>query len=66
MREKDSISLRMLEFGICKSWRSLTVVVCIMPFIHVVIVMGGSTIHHIGVDVGGEWCIYQVFGGFCK
>lgn len=37
-----------------------------MPFIHVVIVMGGSTIHHIGADVGGEWCINKVFGGFCK
>ena len=29
--EKDSISLWILELGICRSWRSLTIVVCIVP-----------------------------------
>ena len=43
--EKDSISLWSLELGICRSWRSLTVVVCIMPLIPTVIIMDGSTIH---------------------
>jgi hypothetical protein len=43
--EKDSISLWILELGICRSWRSLTVVVCIVPLIPAVIIMGGSTIH---------------------
>ena len=43
--EKDSISLWILKLRFCRSWRSLSVVVCIMPLILVVIVMGGSTIH---------------------
>ena len=43
--EKDSISLWILELGISRSSRSLTVVVCIVPFIHAVSIMGGSTIH---------------------
>ena len=43
--EKNSISLWILELGICRSWRSLIVVVCIMPCIFAVIIMGGSTIH---------------------
>ena len=43
--EKNSISLWILELGICRSWRSLTFVVCTVPFIHALIIMGGSTIH---------------------
>jgi hypothetical protein len=43
--EKDSISLWILELEICMSWRSLTIVVYIVPFILVVIIMDGSTIH---------------------
>jgi hypothetical protein len=31
MWEKDSISLWILELGICRSWRSLTIVVCVVP-----------------------------------
>ena len=34
-----------LKLGICRSWRSLTIVVCIVPLIHATIIMGGSTIH---------------------
>ena len=43
--EKDSISLWILELGICRSWRSLTIIACIVPLIHAVIIIGGSTIH---------------------
>ena len=43
--EKDSISIWILEFGIFRSWRSLTIVPGIVLLIHVVIIMGGSTIH---------------------
>ena len=43
--EKDFISLWILELGIYRSWRSLTIVVCIVPLILAVIIMGGSTIH---------------------
>ena len=43
--EKDSIRLWILGLGICRSWRSLTVVICIVPLIHAVIIMGFSTIH---------------------
>ena len=31
--EKASISLWILELGICRSWRSLMIVVCIVPLI---------------------------------
>ena len=34
-----------MELGICRSWRSLGVVVCIVPLILAMIIMGGSTIH---------------------
>ena len=34
-----------MDLGICRSWRSLTFVVCIVPLIHTVIIMGGSAIH---------------------
>ena len=45
--EKDSsISLWILELDICRSWRCLIVVVCIVPLVHATIIMGGSTIHH--------------------
>jgi hypothetical protein len=43
--EKGFISLWILELGICRSWRSLTIVVCIVSFIHAVFILGGSTIH---------------------
>ena len=43
--EKDFINLWILELGFYRSWRSLTILVYIVPLIHVVIVMGGSTIH---------------------
>ena len=43
--------------GICRSWRSLTVVVCIVPLIHVEIIMGDSTIHCSGM----EWVENGVF-----
>ena len=42
--EKDFIRLWILKLGICRSWRSLTVVVCIVPLILAVIIMSGSTI----------------------
>ena len=45
MWEKDSISLWILEFRFCRSWRSLIVVACTLPLIHVVVKKGGSTIH---------------------
>jgi hypothetical protein len=41
----DSISLHILELGICRFWRSLIIVVCIEPLIPIVVVMGGSIIH---------------------
>ena len=44
--EKNSISLWILKLGSCRSLRSLTVVVCVVPLILAVIIMGGSTIHH--------------------
>jgi hypothetical protein len=44
--EKDSISLLVLGLEICRSWRSLTIVVCIVPLIPSTIEMGGSTINH--------------------
>ena len=44
--DKASISLWILELEICRSWRSLTIVVYMVPFIIVVIIMGGSTIQH--------------------
>ena len=43
--EKDFISVWILELGICRSWRSLTIVVCIVPLTYGVIIMGGTTIH---------------------
>ena len=43
--EKDSISLWILELEICRSWKGLTILVCIVPLILAVIVVGGSTIH---------------------
>ena len=43
--EKDSISFWILELGICRSWRTLTVVVSKLPRIPAMIIMGGSTIH---------------------
>jgi hypothetical protein len=44
--KKDSfISLWILELGVCRIWRSLRVVVCIVSLIHATIIMGGSTIH---------------------
>jgi hypothetical protein len=43
--EKDSISLWILELGICRSWKSIIVVVCKVPLILAVIIIGGSTIH---------------------
>ena len=42
---KDSISLWIRELEICRFWRSLIVVICIVPLIPAVIIMGGSTIH---------------------
>ena len=43
--EKDSIRLWILELGICKFWRSLAVVVCIVSLIIAKIIMGGSIVH---------------------
>jgi hypothetical protein len=43
--EKDTISLWILEFGICRSWRCLGVVVWIVARIPTVIVVGGSIVH---------------------
>ena len=54
---KDFIGLWILELGICRSWRGLTVVVCVMPLVHVVIIMADSIIHLVGTRVGGEWRI---------
>ena len=48
MWEKDSISLWILEFRFCRSWRSLIIVACVLPLIHVVVKKGGSTIHPSG------------------
>jgi hypothetical protein len=45
IREGNSISLWILESWIYKFWRSLTFVVCVVPLIHAVIVLDGSTIH---------------------
>ena len=40
---------------------------CCMYHIPIVIIMGGSTIHLVGVEVGGEWCIYQtLIGSFLR
>ena len=68
--EKDSISLWILELGVCRSWRSLTCVVCIVPHIHAVITIDGSTIHPsslVGIRVGGGWRIHQVIRrGLCR
>ena len=58
--ENGFISLWIM--GMCRSWRSITIVVCIVPFIRVVIIMGGGTNPPVGIAVGGEWHIYQVFG----
>ena len=33
------------SYGICRSWRSLIIYICIVPLIHALIIMGGSTIH---------------------
>jgi hypothetical protein len=41
---KDSISLWILELRICKPWSSLTIVVCIVPLIHDMIIIGGYTL----------------------
>ena len=43
--EKNSIGLRILELGICRTWRSSTVVVCRVPLIPTMIIIGGSIIH---------------------
>ena len=43
--EKDSISLWIFKLGICRPWRSLTIVVCIVSLISIVVIMGGNTIH---------------------
>ena len=44
----------------------LIVVVCIVCLVHAIIIMGGSTIHMVGIGVGGEWRIYKVLvGGLC-
>ena len=43
--ENDSISLHILELGICRSWRTLIIIVCIEPLIPAVVAMGDSIIH---------------------
>ena len=44
--EKDYfISLWILELGIWRIWKSLTIVVCIVSLILAMVIMGGSTIH---------------------
>ena len=43
--EKDSISLWILELEICRSWKSLSIVVCTVPLILDMNRMDGSTIH---------------------
>ena len=55
--ERDSISLWGLELGICSSRRSFIIVVCIVPLILAMIVMGGSTIHPSG-DRSGWRMVY--------
>jgi hypothetical protein len=64
--EKDSISLWILELGICRSW-SLTVVVCIIPLIPGVIIMGHSTIHPSWDRSGWRMAYLSSFsvGNFC-
>jgi hypothetical protein len=51
-----------LELGICRSWMSLVVIVCMMPLILAVIIMGGSTILLVARGLGREWHISRVFG----
>ena len=60
--EKDSISLWILELGICSSWRSLTIVVCIVFLIPIVIIMGGSIIQTSLDKSGWRMAYFQVFG----
>ena len=45
IREKVFISLWILELGSCRSWRSLKYVVCVMPLILTMNIIGCSTIH---------------------
>ena len=58
--EKDSTSLRILELGICRSWRSLKIVVCTIP-LKPAVIMSGSTFHRICCHLhrifcmGNEW-----------
>ena len=65
--EKDSISLWILELEICRSWGNLSIVVCIVPLIHAVIIMDGSTIQHKWDRSGMENAMFIKFlvGGFC-
>ena len=60
--EKDSISLWILELRICRFWRSLTVVVCVVPLNNVVIIVGLVPSTLVGIGVGGGWRNYEVFG----
>jgi hypothetical protein len=61
--EKDSISLWILELGICRAWRSLIVIVCVVPLTPIVSLIGDSTIHPSSWKRSG-WrvdSIYHVF-----
>ena len=40
--EEDSISLWILELIICRFWRRLTIVVCIVTFVPAMMIMGGE------------------------
>ena len=61
--EKDySISLRILELGICRIRRSLIVVVCIVALSLAMIIMGGSTIHPSWDRSGWKMLYFSSFG----
>ena len=60
--EKISIGLRILELGICRTWRSSTVVVCRVPLIPTMIIIGGSIIHPSWERSGWRMAYISSFG----
>ena len=66
--KKDySIRLWILELEICKSWRSLTIVVSIVLLIRVMIIMAVVQSTLVGIEVGGEGVLIKfLVGGLCK
>ena len=59
--EKTTISSCILVMGICRSWSIFVVVVCTVPLIHIVMMMGGRAIHP-SWDWGGLYVILPMFG----